>query len=158
MTANNSCGGRSLRYGNTREKVLAIDAMACLVEGLGDRLGDEAPLLRLLKDDTIHPDAELPATGVPLEWERLLSAAFILGPSYGTRCSTVVVIDRAGTLTFAAAGACSITASQTGNANFAAATPVTQTFTVLPGANVITFAKPANTPITSAPPGRWPRR
>src|SRR5258708_37584170 len=27
MTANNSCGARSLRYGNTRENVLAIDAM-----------------------------------------------------------------------------------------------------------------------------------
>ena len=27
MTANNSCGGRSLRYGNTRENVLSIDAM-----------------------------------------------------------------------------------------------------------------------------------
>lgn len=28
------------------EAVLAIDALACLVEGLGDRLGDEAPLMR----------------------------------------------------------------------------------------------------------------
>jgi FAD/FMN-containing dehydrogenase/Fe-S oxidoreductase len=27
MTANNSCGGRSLRYGNTRENVLSIDAV-----------------------------------------------------------------------------------------------------------------------------------
>src|SRR3954454_16987980 len=27
MTANNSCGARSLRYGNTRENVLAIDAV-----------------------------------------------------------------------------------------------------------------------------------
>ena len=26
MTANNSCGGRSLRYGNTRENVIAIEA------------------------------------------------------------------------------------------------------------------------------------
>ena len=28
MTANNSCGGRSLRYGNTRENVISIDAHA----------------------------------------------------------------------------------------------------------------------------------
>ena len=27
MTANNSCGGRSLRYGNTRENVISIDAL-----------------------------------------------------------------------------------------------------------------------------------
>ena len=28
------------------DAVLAIDAMACLVEGLGDRLGAETPLMR----------------------------------------------------------------------------------------------------------------
>jgi hypothetical protein len=28
------------------QAVLAIDAVACLVEGLGDRLGDEAPTMR----------------------------------------------------------------------------------------------------------------
>src|SRR5499426_929528 len=27
MTGNNSCGGRSLRYGNTRENVLSVDAL-----------------------------------------------------------------------------------------------------------------------------------
>jgi uncharacterized protein with NRDE domain len=63
-------------------------------------LPDEAPLQRLLKDDTIHPDAALPATGVPLEWERLLSAAFICGPGYGTRCSTVVKVGSGRTATF----------------------------------------------------------
>lgn len=63
-------------------------------------LPDEAPLFRLLRDDTIHPDAELPATGVPVEWERLLSAAFIRGPDYGTRCSTVVKVGSDGTATF----------------------------------------------------------
>jgi hypothetical protein len=36
------------------------------------------------------------------------------------------------TVTLAATGTCSITASQTGNATYAAANPVTQTFTVLP--------------------------
>jgi uncharacterized protein with NRDE domain len=55
-------------------------------------LPDEAPLFRLLRDDRIHPDDRLPATGVPLEWERLLSAAFIRSPDYGTRCSTVVKV------------------------------------------------------------------
>src|SRR5436309_4518350 len=29
MVANNSCGARSLRYGNTRENVLSIDALLC---------------------------------------------------------------------------------------------------------------------------------
>ena len=37
MTANNSCGGRSLRYGNTRENVLSVDAM--LADGSKGRFG-----------------------------------------------------------------------------------------------------------------------
>ena len=32
-------------------------------------------------------------TGVSLEWERLLSSAFVRAADYGTRCSTVVRID-----------------------------------------------------------------
>ena len=37
MTGNNSCGGRSLRYGNTRENVLSIDAM--LADGTAAHFG-----------------------------------------------------------------------------------------------------------------------
>ena len=60
-----------------------------------------------LADSGVAPDAELPATGVPLERERQLSPAFIriaaaeAGDStaasvYGTRCSTVVIVERVG--------------------------------------------------------------
>lgn len=63
-------------------------------------LPDEIGLWRLLRDDTIHPDDALPATGVPLEWERLLSAAFIRGTDYGTRCSTVLKVGADGTTSF----------------------------------------------------------
>ena len=42
------------------------------------------------------------------------------------------------------AGLCSITASQNGNANFAAATPVTQIFPVLAASQTITFSTPAS--------------
>jgi FAD/FMN-containing dehydrogenase/Fe-S oxidoreductase len=41
MTANNSCGGRSLRYGNTRENVIAVDAL--LADGSKARFGPVAP-------------------------------------------------------------------------------------------------------------------
>ncbi|MCX9156728.1 NRDE family protein [Niveibacterium sp. 24ML] len=54
-------------------------------------------LFDLLSDDTIAPDADLPQTGVPLEWERLLSAALIRAPGYGTRSQTVVLCPPAGT-------------------------------------------------------------
>jgi uncharacterized protein with NRDE domain len=63
-------------------------------------LPDEAALWRLLADDSRHPDAALPATGVSLEWERLLSAAFVRSPDYGTRCSTLVKVGADGTATF----------------------------------------------------------
>jgi uncharacterized protein with NRDE domain len=54
---------------------------------------DTAPLLALLRDDQPAPDAQLPRTGVSLEWERLLSSAFVRSPDYGTRCSTIIRID-----------------------------------------------------------------
>jgi len=51
-------------------------------------------LFSLLQDRTLAADAELPATGVSLEWERILSARFIHGADYGTRSSTLLVVDR----------------------------------------------------------------
>ncbi len=41
MAGNNSCGGRSLRYGTTRDNVLAIDAV--LADGTAARFGEVAP-------------------------------------------------------------------------------------------------------------------
>lgn len=50
-------------------------------------------LFDVLSDETIGPDDLLPDTGVGLERERMLSPAFIKSPKYGTRCSTVVMVD-----------------------------------------------------------------
>lgn len=63
---------------------------------------DPGPLFAALADRAIAPDALLPSTGVPLEWERRLSAPFIVGPEvgYGTRCSTVVLLGRDGAARF----------------------------------------------------------
>jgi uncharacterized protein with NRDE domain len=44
----------------------------------------------IMADTTRAADSELPDTGVPLEWERALSAAFITKNDYGTRCSTLL--------------------------------------------------------------------
>lgn len=63
-------------------------------------LPNETTLFHLLRDDRSYPDANLPSTGVSLVWERLLSAAFIHSPAYGTRCSTVVKIGAGGTASF----------------------------------------------------------
>jgi uncharacterized protein with NRDE domain len=59
-----------------------------------------AGLFALLRDDRVAPDEALPATGVPLDWERRLSAPFIVGERYGTRCTTVVTIRRDGAVSF----------------------------------------------------------
>ena len=60
-------------------------------------LPDDRLLFELLRDDTVHPDDALPRTGVSLEWERLLSAAFVKARGYGTRSSTVLKVSRGGT-------------------------------------------------------------
>ncbi|MEY4747955.1 MAG: hypothetical protein RIQ60_169 [Pseudomonadota bacterium] len=56
-----------------------------------------ARLLDALADDRrVDDDRRLPATGVPLEIERMLSSVFIRSDDgrYGTRCSTVIVVQR----------------------------------------------------------------
>lgn len=72
---------------------------SALAEAL-QALPDTTPLLELLHDDRAAPDEHLPRTGVSLEWERLLSAAFIRSPTYGTRSSTVVLRHADGRTTF----------------------------------------------------------
>ncbi|MEO8999349.1 MAG: NRDE family protein [Rhodanobacter sp.] len=57
---------------------------------------DFAPLFVALADEQVAPDAQLPDTGIGLERERGLSAAFIRGEAYGTRASTVVAIGHDG--------------------------------------------------------------
>jgi uncharacterized protein with NRDE domain len=69
------------------------------VSALGEPAGSFVDrLFRALNDQTLVADAELPDTGVPIEWERRLSTAFIVSPDYGTRSSSVVTVDRHGLL------------------------------------------------------------
>jgi uncharacterized protein with NRDE domain len=60
-------------------------------------LPDDRPLFDLLRDDSPHPDHLLPRTGIGLEWERLLSSAFVKAPGYGTRSSSVLKVSRGDT-------------------------------------------------------------
>jgi len=57
---------------------------------------DLTPLWNALADEHRPADSELPDTGIGLERERWLSPAFIRGDDYGTRASTVLLIDAAG--------------------------------------------------------------
>ncbi len=53
-------------------------------------------LFAALADEGRPDDRSLPDTGVGLERERILAAAFIRGGAYGTRCSTVVRVAASG--------------------------------------------------------------
>ncbi len=57
-------------------------------------------LFAMLADRTTAPDNALPHTGVGLSRERVLSSAFIVSPAYGTRSSTVILIDKHGQVAF----------------------------------------------------------
>lgn len=60
-----------------------------------------APLFDLLADDLEAPDEELPNTGIPKNIEKKVSPIFIKSDDYGTRCSTVLLVDHNGQVTFA---------------------------------------------------------
>lgn len=61
---------------------------------------DAEKLLDLLRDDRPVADADLPKTGMPATWERMLSSCFIRAPGYGTRCTSVVLMGRDGSCHF----------------------------------------------------------
>ena len=58
-------------------------------------------LFDMLTDGDAAPEPLLPDTGVGVEMEKKLSSMFITMEQYGTRCSTVLMVDREGGVTFA---------------------------------------------------------
>jgi uncharacterized protein with NRDE domain len=79
-----------VRSSKSALRTLMSEREAELVPGLFALLGDR----RQAADDS------LPSTGISLEWERLLSSAFIASEEYGTRSSTVVLFGRDGDVLF----------------------------------------------------------
>lgn len=77
-------------YGKQRVAALLAAGEAELIQGLFD----------ILTDRTVALDAELPDTGVGLQRERELSPAFVAGEQYGTRASTVLLINRRNEVVF----------------------------------------------------------
>jgi len=76
----------------------ATTALQALVAGSDDALVEG--LFAVLADGTTAPDEQLPDTGLPFPAERAASAIFIHTPGYGTRCSTVVLVDTDGRVRF----------------------------------------------------------
>lgn len=73
--------------------------------GMSEILGKDGEippeiLFELLRDRTQALEEDLPDTGVGIEWERILSPIFTVSPTYGTRSSTLIFIDRKDQVTF----------------------------------------------------------
>src|SRR6185437_1665087 len=73
-----------------------------------------------------------------------------LAVAYASNSLTICTVSGA-TVTLVGAGTCSLTASQAGNGTYAAAAPVTQTFTVGLTPQTITFVAPGSIALGSAP-------
>lgn len=53
-------------------------------------------LFEIMQDQELFADESLPNTGIGLEKERLLSPKFIRFDNYGTRCTTVILVNKKG--------------------------------------------------------------
>lgn len=71
-----------------------IDLLKSVVSG--SAAVDMGIILQLLKNCEVPSDDRLPNTGVSLAWERILSPMFIQSTGYGTRSSSVILINRDG--------------------------------------------------------------
>ncbi|QXE87300.1 NRDE family protein [Geomonas nitrogeniifigens] len=111
---------RLLCYSNKSDRVLPIEPgihglsnhlldtpwpkVRCGKDGLARLLSrghvEPEELFALLADETHPADQELPDTGVGLELERMLSPIFIRSAQYGTRSSTVLLVDHEGKAVF----------------------------------------------------------
>ncbi|GFD81850.1 hypothetical protein KUL118_47120 [Tenacibaculum sp. KUL118] len=57
-------------------------------------------LFDILRHDSKADDAMLPDTGIGYEWEKALSSIFIHTENYGTRTSTLLLVDKNNTVTW----------------------------------------------------------
>lgn len=71
----------------------ATRALSSWLDGTANGAPMLVELFDTLADTTPAPDAALPDTGVGLEFERALSPPFVRGETYGTRCSSVVLVN-----------------------------------------------------------------
>lgn len=67
---------------------------------LEDEYVDPEALLALLADQAVVPSTGSSVAGMQTEQEELVKRIFIASPVYGTRSSTVLLMDRDGSLTF----------------------------------------------------------
>lgn len=69
------------------------ESSAAFKEVLESGEPDEEKLFNLLKSDQRYPIEKLPDTGLPKYMEKAVSSVFIETEGYGTRSSTVIIVD-----------------------------------------------------------------
>lgn len=77
-----------------------VEGKARLAAALVDDEPDWAAIYALMTDREPAATERLPDTGIGLERERALSAQFIVTPTYGTRCTTLLSRSTAGEICF----------------------------------------------------------
>jgi uncharacterized protein with NRDE domain len=66
---------------------------------IGDSEVPPESLFAILADRERASTDNLPSTGLPNDWERVVSSPFIVNERYGTRCSSVLLVERNGRTT-----------------------------------------------------------
>lgn len=70
------------------------------LEAIKQKSIDKDSLLEILQNKQIFADDQLPKTGLPIEQERAASSIFVSTPAYGTRCSSLILYDNNGNISF----------------------------------------------------------
>lgn len=71
---------------------------AKLADAIKDHSLDIEQLFKLMKSAQQAQSEHLPKTGVPLDWEQLLSSIFIISSEYGTRTTNIITLDNEGNI------------------------------------------------------------
>ncbi len=77
-----------------------VRGKTAVAETISNKNFQAGELFDALHNEQNAEDSELPSTGVPYEIEKLVSSMFIKSETYGTVCSTVVLVDNTNLVQF----------------------------------------------------------
>ncbi len=77
---------------------LGQDQLANAISSFSEQPLNIDKLFTLMQNSQQAKIENLPNTGVPLDWEQLLSSIFIVSPEYGTRTTNIITQDNQGSI------------------------------------------------------------
>ena len=77
---------------------LGQSQLADAINSFSEQTLDIDKLVNLMQNSQQAKIETLPKTGVPLNWEQLLSSIFIISPEYGTRTTNIITQDNEGNI------------------------------------------------------------